>query len=45
MKKLLAFTLAPASQARLDAACEAFVHAQLERSFRTLDFYRSIKLT
>ena len=28
---------------RLSAAAEAFVSAQLERGFRTLDFYKSVR--
>lgn len=45
MKKLLSFTLDAAPQERLSAACELFTVAQLERKFKTLDFYKSIKLT
>ena len=45
MKKLLSFTLDAAPQERLSAACELFAVAQLERKFKTLDFYKSIKLT
>lgn len=45
MKRLLAFSLTPPSDALLGAACEAFVTAQLDRRFKTLDFYKSIKLT
>ena len=30
---------------RLSAACESFAAVQLDRRFRTLDFYKSIKLT
>lgn len=45
MKRLLSFSLAPPSLDRLSAACEAFTAAQLDRRFKTLDFYRSIKLT
>ncbi|MCF2620090.1 DNA repair protein RecO [Oscillibacter valericigenes] len=44
-KRLLSFTLEPASLARLSAACETFAAAQLDRRFKTLDFYKSIKLT
>ena len=44
-KRLLSFTLEPPSLARLNAACEAFATLQLERRFKTLDFYKSIKLT
>lgn len=45
MKRLLAFTLTPPSDARLGDACEAFTAAQLDRRFKTLDFYKSIQLT
>lgn len=45
MKRLLSFTLTPPSDALLGAACEAFVTAQLDRRFKTLDFYKSIQLT
>lgn len=41
-KRLYSFTLPPASLAALDHATDAFVTAQLERSFRTLDYYKSI---
>lgn len=41
-RRMLAFTLEPGPQRRLNDACEAFVRAQLERSFRTLAFYRSL---
>lgn len=44
-KKLYAFSLdAPAQQCMADAA-EAFAAAQLERGFRTLDFYKSIRIS
>lgn len=45
MKRLLSFTLEPPSDKRLSAACEAFAAAQLDRRFKTLDFYKSIQLT
>ena len=44
-KRLLSFTLEPASLARLSVVCETFAAAQLDRRFKTLDFYKSIKLT
>ena len=44
-KRLLSFTLEPASLARLSVACETFAAAQLDRRFRTLDFYKSIRST
>ena len=44
-KRLLSFTLEPASLARLSVACETFAAAQFDRRFRTLDFYKSIRST
>lgn len=41
-KKLYGFSLSPADLQVLDKAAEAFAAAQLERSFRTLDYYKSI---
>ena len=41
-KKLYAFSVPPADLKLLDHAAEAFVSAQLERSFRTLDYYKSM---
>ena len=41
-KRLYAFSLESAALQRLNHATEAFVAAQLERSFRTLDYYKSI---
>ena len=42
-KRLYAFTLGPDAQKRLSSAAEAFLAAQLERTFRTLDFYKSLQ--
>ena len=42
-KRLYAFRLEEGSLRLLSAACEAFAAAQLERRFRTLDFYRSLQ--
>jgi DNA repair protein RecO (recombination protein O) len=42
-KRLYSFTLDAESLRRLDHASEAFAAAQLERSFRTLDYYKSIR--
>jgi len=39
-KRLFSFTLAPESLRRLGDVCEAFLMTQLERGFRTLDFYK-----
>ena len=41
-KKLYAFSAPLADLKLLDHAAEAFVSAQLERSFRTLDYYKSM---
>ncbi len=43
-KKLYSFTLPPVEMQLLGHAAEAFVAAQLERSFRTLDYYKSVAL-
>ena len=42
-KRLYAFTLGPEPMARLGRAAEVFLFAQLERKFRTLDFYKSLQ--
>ncbi len=42
-KKLYGFSLQSQSLRRLEQAAEGFVAAQLERSFRTLDYYKSIR--
>ena len=41
-RRLYAFTLEPAALRELDHAGEAFAAGQLERSFRTLDYYKSL---
>ena len=41
-RRLYAFTLEPAARRGLDQAGEAFAASQLERSFRTLDYYKSL---
>ena len=43
-KRLFSFQLDEASMSRMADACEAFLAAQLERGFRTLDFYKQIRL-
>ena len=43
-KRLFSFQLDSVSQSRMADACEAFLAAQLERGFRTLDFYKQLKL-
>ena len=42
-KRLYSFTLGEDALRRLAAAAEAFVTAQLERGFKTLDFYMSLQ--
>lgn len=42
-RRLYSFRLDPEALERLGAAAEAFVFAQLERGFRTLDFYKSLR--
>lgn len=42
-KRLYSFTLDKNALRQLDHAAEAFVAAQLERSFRTLDYYKTIR--
>ncbi len=44
-KKLLSFSLEADAEKQLGTVCERFAAAQLERNFKTLDFYKSIKLT
>ena len=41
-KRLYSFTLEERALAALDHAGEAFITTQLERSFRTLDYYKSL---
>ena len=41
-KKLYSFTLEPGALRALDHVGEAFIAAQLERNFRTLDYYKSL---
>lgn len=42
-KRLYSFQLGEEALRRLSGAAEAFAAAQLERSFRTLDFYKSLR--
>ena len=42
-KRLYSFTLGGDAMERLAGAAEAFAAAQLERGFRTLDFYKSLQ--
>ena len=41
-RRLYSFTLGEDALRRLSDAAEAFVAAQLERGFRTLDFYKGL---
>ena len=41
--RVFSFALAPPGLSLFSRACESFVLAQLERSFRTLDYYHKIK--
>ena len=43
-KKIFAFRIPETSEQNLGAVCEAYLDAQLERGFRTLDYYKSLKL-
>lgn len=43
-KRLFSFALDPAALGRMADACEAFLIAQLERGFYTLDFYKQMTL-
>ena len=42
-KRLYSFTLAPEDQRRFTQAAEGYVQAMLERDFRTLSFYKSLR--
>ena len=42
-RRLYSFTLEPDSLKKLGDAAEAYVHAMLERGFKTLDFYKSLQ--
>ncbi|MBD5147970.1 MAG: DNA repair protein RecO [Oscillibacter sp.] len=42
-KRLYSFSLGAGALARLDRAAEAFLTAQLDRGFKTLDFYKSLR--
>ena len=44
-KRLYSFRVEPNALRELNHAAEGFVAAQLERSFRTLDYYKTIKTT
>ena len=42
-KRMLSFSLTGETEKRFAAACEVFAQVQLDRRFKTLDFYKSIK--
>ena len=42
-KKIFSFTLDDAAEKKLNAACEAYVKAQLERRFSSLDYWKSVR--
>ena len=42
-KRLFSFSVGPESLRLLEGACEAFLMTQLERGFRTLDFYKQLR--
>lgn len=44
-KRLYSFSLHPDAMKRFSDAAESYIAAQLERGFRTLDFYKSIQLS
>lgn len=43
-KKLYSFKIEGDAKKRLSRACEAYVKAQTDRNFRTLDFYNSVRI-
>ncbi len=42
-KRMLSFSLNGETRRRFSRACETFARVQLDRSFRTLDFYKNIR--
>ena len=44
-KKLLSFRLEGPALEQLGDVCEAYLLTQLERGFRTLDFYKQLQVT
>lgn len=42
-KRLFSFTIPPGSQEVLSGVCESFLLTQMERGFKTLDFYKSLR--
>lgn len=43
-KRMLSFSLTGETEKRFAAACEVFAQVQLDRRFKTLDFYKSMKI-
>ena len=43
-KRILSFSLSGETEKRFAAACEVFAQVQLDRRFKTLDFYKSMKI-
>ena len=43
-KRMLSFSLLGETEKRFAAACEVFAQVQLDRRFKTLDFYKSMKI-
>lgn len=43
-KRMLSFSMDGEAMPRFARACEAFARVQLERDFRTLDFYKSLRM-
>lgn len=41
-RKLFSYRLSPDAQKRMSAVCEGFLLAQMDRGFRTLEFYRQL---
>ena len=44
-KRMLSFALSGGTMRRFARACETFARVQLDRDFRTLDFYKSLRLS
>ncbi|MBQ9721156.1 MAG: DNA repair protein RecO [Oscillospiraceae bacterium] len=44
-KRMLSFALSGGTMWRFACACETFARVQLDRDFRTLDFYKSLRLS
>lgn len=44
-KKIFSFSLSPEAEREFRAICEGYLLTQLERSFRSLEYWKSLKLT